>query len=301
MNNLKGIIFNIQRYCINDGDGIRTTVFFKGCPLNCVWCHNPESKHKSEQIMLRSNFCVACGKCVGVCKRCCHSIKDGVHKFNPEECVLCGKCSECCPSGAMELIGNEVTAEEVITEVEKDKIFYETSGGGLTVSGGEPFYQPEFLLEVLKLSKERGISTAVETCGFVNGQVIEKAAPFIDCFLYDYKVTDSNAHKKFTGVDNKLILSNLRLLNKLGKRVVLRCPIIKGRNDNDGHFNGISLLTRKYSNIERVEIEPYHRLGENKSIGLGVKPERFTVATDIEEEEWLLILKKICACEVTKN
>lgn len=297
----KGIIFNIQRYCINDGPGIRTTVFMKGCPLNCAWCHNPESKKIAPQGMFRSSLCTACGKCSFVCEENCHTVVDGKHTFAPKNCAACKKCVIECPNGAMEFMGEEKTAEEVLAEVEKDKIFYETSNGGLTVSGGEPFYQSEFLISLLKLAKEKEISTAVETCGFVNPKLLERAAEFIDIFLYDYKLTDLKQHEKYTGVDNNLILENLQLLNRLGKKVILRCPIIKGVNDNANHFEGIAALTKKYANIEQVDVEPYHRLGESKAQGIGVEPVCFEVAEDKMVEEWVNKLSVLCNCKVMKN
>lgn len=297
----KGIIFNIQRYCVNDGPGIRTTVFMKGCPLNCAWCHNPESKKIKPQGMFRASLCTACGKCAAVCEENCHKIINGKHLFNPLKCKSCKRCTEVCLNGAMEFMGEEKTVEEVLCEVEKDKIFYDTSNGGLTVSGGEPFYQFNFLLNLLKASGEKGISTAVETCGFVKRELLELAAPYIDLFLYDYKLTDGNEHKKYTGADNTLILENLQLLNKLGKKVILRCPIIKGVNDNANHFEGIAALTKKYANIEQVDVEPYHRLGESKAQGMGVEPVCFEVADDKTVEEWVNKLSVLCNCKVMKN
>ena len=296
-----GVIFNVQRYCINDGPGIRTTVFMKGCPLNCAWCHNPESKKAAPQGMFRSSLCTACGKCALVCEENCHQITDGKHVFNPQKCVACTKCVMQCPAGAMEFMGEEKTVAEVLAEVEKDKIFYETSDGGLTVSGGEPFFQSEFLISLLKAAKQKGISTAVETCGFVNSQLLENAAEFIDLFLYDYKLSDSLQHEKYTGVKNDLILENLQLLHKLGKRVILRCPLIMGVNDNDAHFEAIACLTHKYPNIEQVDIEPYHRLGENKAEGIGVVPVCFEVAEDAMVDSWFEKLSNICKCKVVKN
>ena len=297
----KGVIFNIQRYCVNDGPGIRTTVFMKGCPLNCSWCHNPESKKINPQGMFRSNFCTVCGRCVAACEENCHSIYNGKHLFNPINCKSCKKCVDVCLNGAMEFMGEEKTVEDVIKVVEKDKIFYETSGGGMTVSGGEPFYQFDFLINLLKASKERGISTAVETCGFVKPELLEKSTPYIDVFLYDYKLSDSDEHKKYTGVDNSLIIDNLDFLNKLCKPVILRCPVIAGVNDNLEHFKAIGMLTEKYQNIEQVDVEPYHRLGENKAEGIGIKPVCFEVVSDEIVEEWVKTLSPLCRCKVVKN
>jgi len=296
------VVFNIQRYCINDGPGIRTTVFLKGCPLSCVWCHNPESKNVSPEGILRVNLCASCGECVKVCEADCHSItEEGKHIFAPVKCTMCGECIKSCPKNAMELTGKEMSVEEVMAEVLQDKIFYEASQGGMTVSGGEPFYQSEFLCKLLKACKMAGISTAVETCGFVSPEKLSKASPFVDLFLYDYKLTDSDLHKKYTGVDNELILSNLKLLNSLGNDVILRCPIIPGVNDNEEHFKSIGALTEKYSNILKVEVEPYHRLGENKYAGLGRKAESYTVPDQEMKDMWLHKLEKLCKCRVVVN
>lgn len=297
----KGIIFNIQRYCVNDGPGIRTTVFMKGCPLNCAWCHNPESKLISHQIMLRTSLCTGCEQCAKVCENSCHSFQNNIHNFNPKNCITCNKCVDICPVGALETVGKEMTVSEVVTEVLKDSIFYETSNGGVTFSGGEPFYQAEFLLDTLKELKQKGISTAIETCGFVNSKALETAAPFIDLFLYDYKLSSNSEHQKYTGVSNELILENLKLLNRLDKRVILRCPIIKGVNDTNEHFESIAKLVNKYNNIEQVDIEPYHNLGENKSLGLGQSPCCFETANDSEVANWLDKLSNSCKCKVCKN
>ena len=214
---------------------------------------------------------------------------------------MCGECIKSCPKNAMELTGKEMSVEEVMAEVLQDKIFYEASQGGMTVSGGEPFCQSEFLCKLLKACKKEGISTAVETCGFVSPEKLSEASPFVDLFLYDYKLTDSVLHKKYTGVDNELILSNLKLLNSLGKDVILRCPIIPGVNDSEEHFIGIGKLSEMYSNILKVEIEPYHRLGENKYAGLGRKAESYVVPDKEMKDMWLHKLEKLCKCKVVVN
>ena len=266
----KAIIFNIQRFSLNDGPGIRTVVFIKGCPLNCLWCHNPESKARVPEIMYSSEKCVLCGRCAKVCHTGAQRIEDGEHIFKRELCEACGKCAEVCPTDALDVCGREMTATEALSEVLKDRIFYETSGGGVTLSGGEPLYSFDFSLELLKLCKENGIHTAIETSGAVSEEKIKKIAEYTDLFLFDYKLTDKKEHKEYTGVENSLILSNLRLLDALFKKIVLRCPIIPGINDTEEHFKSIGELAESLSMIESIDVEPYHPLGESKAERLGV-------------------------------
>ncbi len=262
-------IFNIQRFSVNDGPGIRTAVFIKGCPLNCIWCHNPESKCRATELMYSAEKCVGCGRCASVCPVGCHKIEAGRHVFDRGGCTLCGECSSACAAGAIQVCGRQMRCDEVLSEVMKDKIFYETSGGGVTLSGGEPLYSFEFTLELLRACKESGIHTAMETCGFAPAERIKEAARYTDLFLFDYKETDPTLHKRYTGVDNSLILSNLALVNSLGKETVLRCPIIPGCNDRREHFLAIGELARKYDSLIGVDVEPYHPLGESKAEQLG--------------------------------
>ena len=240
---MQGSVFNIQRFCVNDGPGIRTTVFLKGCQLSCVWCHNPESQRFEPEILFYKDKCTGCGRCKGVTA----ADKDFV-----------------CFNGAKEICGKTVTADEVTAEVLKDKPFYENSGGGVTLSGGEPLTQYDFSLELLKKAKENGIHTAVETCGYAEKSKILEIAMYVDLFLFDCKETDPELHKKYTGVDNRIILDNLKALSNAGSKIILRCPIIPGFNDRAEHFKGISEMADKFSGIEHIEIEPFHPLGESK-------------------------------------
>ena len=261
---MNGTIFNIQRFCINDGPGIRTTVFLKGCPLKCIWCHNPESQAREPEIMFYKDKCTKCGSCVNV-------------TVNDSDFV--------CINDAKEICGKEISSDEVIKEVLKDEIFYQNSGGGITISGGEPFYQFDFSLELVKKAKENGLHTAIETCGFVKNSNLKKIAEFVDLFLYDYKETNSEKHKNFTGVDNTVIIDNLSFLNDINKDVILRCPIIKGCNDRREHFEGIAEIANRYKNILHIEIEPYHSLGEGKYSALGKNVQKFSVANEEEKNE----------------
>ena len=268
---MNGTIFNIQRFCINDGPGIRTTVFLKGCPLKCIWCHNPESQAREPEIMFYKDKCTKCGSCVNV-------------TVNDSDFV--------CINDAKEICGKEISSDEVIKEVLKDEIFYQNSGGGITISGGEPFYQFDFSLELVKKAKENGLHTAIETCGFVKNSDLKKMAEFVDLFLYDYKETNSEKHKNFTGVDNTVIIDNLSFLNNINKDVILRCPIIKGCNDRREHFEGIAEIANRYKNILHIEIEPYHSLGEDKYSALGKNVQKFSVANEEEKKEYLLSVQK---------
>lgn len=265
----KGTVFNIQKFCINDGPGIRTTVFLKGCMLDCVWCHNPESKSAKPQIMLHTGKCIGCAECVKACKGNLHSFaEDGSHQIKRELCSACGACAEAC-IGAIELCGKEWSSDEVIAEVMKDESFYRNSGGGMTISGGEPFMQHEFALELLMKAKERGLHTAIETCGYVSPQILESFIPYVDLFLWDVKETDPVRHKEFTGVSNELILSNLRMLNERGASIVLRCPLIEGYNLREEHLKEVGKLAEELRGVIRVDVEPYHPLGQSKSEALG--------------------------------
>jgi pyruvate formate lyase activating enzyme len=263
---MNGKIFNIQKFCTSDGPGIRTTVFFKGCPLKCVWCHNPESQNRCNEIMYNSEKCIGCQRCERVCKNKCHVITKDSHIYNRDNCVGCGSCVGC---EALEISGYEISSDDVLKEVLKDKPFYDNSGGGITLSGGEPLYQIDFCLDLLKKSKENGLHVCMETCGFASSENIIKTADFVDIYLFDIKETNAENHLKFTGVDNKLILQNLKMLDSLGKKIILRCPIIPGYNDTDGHFEGIGKLASSLDNVLQIEVEPYHSFGEDKYSRLG--------------------------------
>lgn len=262
-----GTVFNIQRFCVNDGPGIRTAVFFKGCPLNCLWCHNPESKIATPQIMYDANKCISCGRCVNVCSN--HCILNGTHIYLRENCTACGKCIDACLSSAFDKAGYEIESADVLKEILRDRAFYKNSGGGITLSGGEPMAQPKFALEILKMAKENSLHTCMETCGHASAENFTAVAPYVDIFLFDWKITNCNKHKKYTGVPNTLILSNLKLLDSIGAKIILRCPIIPTVNDNSEHFKGIADIANSLKNILQIEIEPYHPLGKTKSEKLG--------------------------------
>ena len=267
----KGLIYNIQKFSLNDGPGIRTTVFLKGCMLNCLWCHNPESQSPKIQLMLHKQQCIGCCACVDACPIGLHSFSEnGEHIIKRESCIGCGVCETVC-AGALELVGKEVCVSEVMKEVLKDVMFFKNSGGGLTISGGEPLMQPEFTLQLLKTAKENGLHTCIETCGYAKWEQIEALLPYVDIFLWDVKESDDARHKAYTGVSNERILKNLYRLNAAQANIILRCPIIPGFNDRKEHFTAIARLAEELSSVQGVDIEPYHPLGKAKSEKLGKK------------------------------
>jgi len=264
-----GKIFHIQKFSINDGPGIRTTVFMKGCPLNCLWCHNPESREMQPELFYDAQRCIRCGACAAVCENKCHHLDGHEHVFDRAGCVGCGKCAESCVAGALEKVGLSITVEDTIREVMKDAIFYQTSGGGLTLSGGEPMAQFSFTRQLLTAAKAKGLHTCLETCGFAPWEHFDGIRSLVDIFLFDYKLTDPALHKRYTGVTNEKILENLWKLDAAGAAVILRCPIIPGINDTPDHLAGIAETANRLQNILEINIEPYHPLGSSKLQKLG--------------------------------
>ncbi len=262
----KGSIFDIQRSSFVDGPGLRTTVFFKGCNLHCMWCHNPESQKSFPEMMFYENKCTGCGKCKAICPN------------GMTSCTLCGRCALYCPHDARMISGKEMTVDEVLREVLKDKSFYEASGGGVTFSGGECMLQIDFLAELAKACKESDIHTAVDTAGDVPWEHFEKMLPYTDLFLYDVKLSDREKHKIYTGAYNDRILCNLRKLSGRGSDILVRIPVIGGVNDTAGDMQAIAAILKECK-ISEFELLPYHRMGENKFAALGRKAETFTVPT----------------------
>ena len=268
---MNGKIFNIQRFSTSDGPGIRTVVFLKGCPLSCVWCHNPESKSNFPEIFYNPMKCMNCRICEKECSNNQHIFSDS-HIFLRDSCEKCGKCTLLCPTGALEICGKDITDEEVINEVLRDKDFYMQSGGGITLSGGEPLMQYEFSLEILKKSKEAGLHTAIETSGYrLNG--VSEISRYTDLWLYDIKLISENEHIKYTGVSNKIIMENLFFLDSIGADIILRCPLIPEINLKEEHFDGIADIVNNLKNIKAINFELYHPLGIDKAIRIGKEQE----------------------------
>lgn len=265
--NVRGKVFNIQGYSIHDGPGIRTTVFFCGCPLRCLWCQNPESGTMEPKLFFMSEKCIGCGKCVSVCPNGAITIVDGKAKTDRNKCNASGECVKVCPTEAREIVGETKTAGEVLKKVRQDELFYKTSGGGVTISGGEVLMQPEFALAILKLCKQAGIHTAIETCGFAKWEIFAEILEYTDLVLYDFKHMDSEKHKEGTGVGNELILENaIKVYHEAKKPIAARVPTIPGYNDSRENISALAqFIAEKLGKDVKVHLLPYHHLGESKT------------------------------------
>jgi pyruvate formate lyase activating enzyme len=258
-----GSIFRVERFAIHDGPGIRTTVFFKGCPLACAWCHSPESQSLAPEFMPRADRCIRCAACVSACPHGAILVAETPALARPEACDLCGSCARACPSGARELVGREVGLGELTALIEQDRIFYEQSGGGVTFSGGEPLMQPAFLLDTVVSCRERGIHTAIDTSGFGDQASLLRIAEHADLFLFDVKIIDEARHEWFTGASNRVILDNLRALARRHPAVIVRFPLVPGVNDDDEEVASLGRLVASLG-LNRVDVLPYHRAGTAK-------------------------------------
>lgn len=298
---MKGRIFQIQRFSIQDGPGIRTTVFLKGCPLHCLWCHNPESRSPRHQLFFSPAQCIGCGACIECCPQHAHQMEDGVHVLDREACVVCGACAEHCYSGALEFIGRDMTVDEVIAEVLKDRPFYETSGGGMTLSGGEPLAQFEFSRALLAAARGNGMHTCVETSAFAPFEHLAALRP--DLFYIDCKETDPARHLEYTGVALAPIVENLTRLDALGALTVLRCPIIPGLNAREDHFRAIAELANSLQHIKEVHLLPYHPLGRSKLERLGQADSNpdWKFPEKEEVQEWIDAVARNCRVQVVRG
>ncbi|MCX6094619.1 MAG: glycyl-radical enzyme activating protein [Candidatus Bipolaricaulota bacterium] len=266
-----GTIFDLKRFAIHDGPGVRTTVFLKGCPLRCAWCHNPESQERGPELLFWGERCVACGACVSACPH--GAIARASTAAKPEtdrtRCTACGACVAACVPRARSIVGSTRTIDDLLSEIDRDVLFYDQSRGGVTLSGGEPLAQPEFAAELLQACQERRIHTAVDTCGFAAEPALAAVAAHTDLFLYDIKLLDDERHRRWTGVSNATILANLRCLSEDGKRVWIRYPLITGVNDSERDLRELGRFVSRLPGVEAVQILPYHAAGERKFAHLG--------------------------------
>jgi pyruvate formate lyase activating enzyme len=284
-NAVSGMVASIRRMVIHDGPGIRTIVFLKGCPLNCVWCAAPETQSSDSDLLFYPEYCVDCGSCVSTCLTgAIISLPGRPKTIDRSRCTVCKKCTEVCYAGALRIIGKRMTVKQVVTEVERDIIFYKSSGGGVTVSGGEPLQQFEFTRSLLQACKERGMHTAVETCGFQSWERFKTILPSLDLLLYDVKQMDPLKHKKFTGISNEIILSNLKKAVATGVETIIRTPVVPGHNDDVENIRTMGDFLKGLNGIKRVDLLPYHRLGENKYKRLGRKYQISDVPLKPEKE-----------------
>ena len=290
----KGIIFDIKHYAIHDGPGIRTTIFLKGCSLRCQWCQNPEGQETNPEIILRSSRCATeCSECVSVCPQDAVSKDGNSIEIDKAKCDLCAKCEEVCVYEALEVVGREVTVQEAMDEIEKDKIFFDESGGGITFSGGEPLMHVDFLEPLIKEIKKKNIHVTLDTSGYVSFGDLSRISDKVDLFLYDLKIMDDEKHKKYTGVSNKLILENLRKLTEQGKSVAVRIPLISGINDDNQSIHMFVDFLQSLKNIKQINLLSYHRGGREKYERLrkGKLPKTFQSPSDERIEE----IKKVFA------
>ena len=258
-------VFNIQRYSIHDGPGIRTTVFFKGCPLKCLWCHNPESQKFDSEIMIYKDRCISCGYCNTTCKN--NAIDDN------KKCVICEECAEICPTNARSLVGKEMSIDEIIKEVEKDRIFFDQSKGGVTLSGGEPLSQGEFLKDLVKKLKDKKIDVTIDTSGYSKWDIIKEINPYVDLFLYDLKIINDEKHKEYTGVSNEIILDNFKKLSNIAKDIIIRIPIIPTLNNSEEDIKDFIDFLKEVKNFNYIDLLPYHNISMEKYKRLNLKYE----------------------------
>ncbi len=270
-----GLVTNIQKYSLHDGPGIRTTVFLKGCPLHCAWCHNPENISRKSEIIIYEARCIRCGQCFEVCPQRKDKTPAPADSANitparpPVDCTLCGACAEACPTGARSLLGHLMEVDQLLAEILADRVFYEESQGGVTFSGGEPLLQFEFLKAVLQACREQGLHTAVDTCGFAPWEHLHELVPLTNLFLYDLKFFDDAQHREYTGVSNRLIFDNLRALAQMHPAIWLRIPIIPGVNNSAGELQAMARLAAKLPGLQQVNVLPYHKTGVQKFRRLG--------------------------------
>lgn len=283
-------VTDIQKGCTHDGPGLRTTVFLKGCPLRCKWCHNPETQSKGRELFFRPAKCIGCFQCVAACPQGCHQKEGDFHSFDPTRCIHCMECTKVCPGGALEPASKTMEIAEVVEQVLADKIFYRNRGG-MTVSGGEPTAQKQGLLDLLDAVKAENIHTCLETCGVFPESLVPELAQRVDLFLYDVKDTDPQRLKENTGADLSLVLGNLRALDALGKETVMRCILIPEINLNQDHAKALADIFESLNHCRHIELLAYHPYGLSKSEQLGRCDVRYTQPEQAELEKFAEDLK----------
>ncbi len=282
---MEGIIFDIKRYAVHDGPGIRLNVFFKGCPLRCLWCHNPEGVSFEPELMLMPNRCARCGDCVKACRyQALSQNSNGEVRADRSRCTLCGDCLQACQREAIDIAGRKVTVEQIVNEAEKERVFFDQSGGGVTLTGGEPLAQPEFAGALIDSLKSRGFQVALDTSGYAPSEIFRRLAGKVDLVLFDLKIMDDPLHKKYTGVSNRIILENFRSLDQLGKPVWVRFPLIPGINDHGENLEAMTSFLSGRNSVEQVNVLPYHKGGVEKIRRLGHEGE-FAVFEPPSEEK----------------
>jgi pyruvate formate lyase activating enzyme len=282
------LIFDVKRYAINDGPGIRVTIFFKGCNLNCAWCHNPESIIPTAQKMYSKDKCIGCGTCVEVCPNSAIALTPNGIVTDLELCRLCGNCAEVCPTKATEISGHEESIEQIMNIIERERVFFDQSGGGVTFSGGEPLMHSSFLIKLLDECRERGIHSVVDTTGMAKTETLLDVAKRTDLFLYDLKLIDSERHKKWTGVGNERILENLKILSESGAAINIRIPLIRGVNDDIENIGGTAKFIASLAGDKKtVNLLPYHNIAQKKyeKLGREWKPDEMAEPTKNEQTE----------------
>jgi glycyl-radical enzyme activating protein len=280
----EGIITDIHRTSVVDGPGIRTTVFLKGCPLSCIWCHNPETIRPEPQLGFKSSRCIGCGECIAACPQSALSMQDDKATVNWQRCINCLACVDICPSEALFTYGRKVSVEDIMRDIIKDRIYYTESGGGVTISGGEPMRQPAFTIALLAACKREGIHTCLDTCGIGSLSDFKKTLPLVDLYLFDYKASDPQLHKTLTGGSLQAVLRTLHLLLDANAQIRLRCPLIPGVNDDDAHIREIARLSHDYQTLEGVELLPWHTMGMAKYATLGSRVSKRLPESNTHEE-----------------